>query len=89
MKWEFQSLREMKEFAKYLSEELKNHGLPELSKEVLEFKSNYYTTSSEYLGEFRIVLNEVLLKTNINLSNDLVGNINKAIESINKAFSAN
>lgn len=60
----------MKEFAKYLSEELKNHGLSELSKEVLEFKSNYCTTSSEYLGEFRTILNEVLLIANINLSSD-------------------
>jgi len=86
---EFKSLKEMKEFPKYLSEELKNHGMLELSKDVLEIKSNYYTTSSEYLGEFRLGLNKVLLKSNANLSNDFVGNINKAIESINKEFLVN
>lgn len=87
MSWEFESLKEMKEFAKSLGEELEGCGLKELSKEVLEFKSNYYTTSSEYLGEFRIVLNEVLLDAKDKLSSEWLQSIEKGVEAINKAFS--
>ncbi|MDD4049354.1 MAG: hypothetical protein PHI90_11200 [Clostridia bacterium] len=86
MNWKFESLKEMKEFAKSLGEELKNSGLQELSNKVLEFKSNYYTTSSEYLGEFRIVLNEIILCSKDKLSNKWVESIIKGIEAINKAF---
>jgi len=87
MKWEFSTLKEMKEFAKSLGEELENCGLEELSDKVIEFKSNYYPTSSEYLGEFRIVLKEVLTNSKDKLSEEWIKNINLGIEAINKAFS--
>ena len=80
-------LKEMKELAKCLGDELEYCGLKELSNEVREFRYNYYTTSSEYLGEFRIVLKKVLSHTKDKLSNKWIDNINIAIEMINKAFS--
>jgi hypothetical protein len=54
----------MKEFAKYLSGELIKLGFNERAKMIDEFSYNSYTTSSEYLGEFRILL-EGLIKENI------------------------
>lgn len=87
MNWNFESLKEMKEFAKRLCEELEGCGLKELSREVLEFQSNYYTTSSEYLGEFRIVLNRVSLDAKDKLSNGWLQSIEKGVEAINKVFS--
>lgn len=85
--WNFNSLKEVKEFAKIIGEELKTYGLKELSLEVLEFKYNYYATSSEYLGEFRIVLNKVLLYGSDRLPYKWINNIKKLIDAINKAFS--
>ncbi len=87
MNWNFESLKEMKEFAKNLSEVLESCGLKGLSNEVLEFKSNYYTTSSEYLGEFRLVLNKVLIDGKDKLSYEWLESIDKGIEAINKSLS--
>jgi hypothetical protein len=87
MKWEFESLKEMKEFAKILGIELERCGLEELSREVLEFKTNYYTTSSEYLGEIRIVLKKVLLDAKDELSSEWIESIEKGVQVINKVFS--
>jgi hypothetical protein len=85
MKWTFNDLQEMKQFALHLSNELNLHGEVNLANEVKYFSKNTYTTSSEYLGEFRIVLIRVL-----NLDNKILlglkDSIRDAIASIDKAF---
>ena len=74
----------MKEFATYLSRELEEMGYKDKSKMVNEFSYNSYTTSSEYLGEFRILL-EDLKKENI-FNNKVKTEVDFAIKVINKAF---
>jgi hypothetical protein len=49
------------------------------------FSYNSYTTSSEYLGEFRILL-EDLIRENILSEDKIKIEVNAAIEAINKAF---
>lgn len=75
----------MKEFAKYLSKELENFGHKDKSKMVNEFSYNSYTTSSEYLGEFRILL-EDLKKQNVLDDDNIKLEVDAAIRAINKAF---
>ena len=87
MNFKFESIQDMKEFAKSLSVELKSISQNDLSSEVLEFKSNFYVTSSEYFGEFRIVLKKVQEKCGSELSQEWVASVNSAIHAINKAFS--
>ena len=86
MIWKFESLNEMKDFANSLGEELKKLKLLILANEVLEFKVNYYTTSTEYLGEFRLALNNVILNADNQLSKEWLDNIKKGISAINKSL---
>jgi hypothetical protein len=85
MKWKFNDLQEVKQFALHLSYELNSRGEENLAKEVKYFSKNTYTTSSEYLGEFRIVLKSLL-----NLDNKILlgleDSIRDAVASIDKAF---
>lgn len=83
--FEFNSLNDVKEFAKYLSKELENFGYKDKSKMVYEFSYNSYTTSSEYLGEFRILL-EDLKKQNVLDDDNIKIEVDAAIRAINKAF---
>ena len=85
MNFEFNSLDDMKGFAKYLSKELKNFGYKDKSKMVNEFSYNSYTTSSEYLGEFRILL-EDLKKQNVLDEDNIKLGMEAAIKAINRAF---
>jgi len=84
LKFKFNHLDDMKEFATYLSRELEEMGYKDKSKMVNEFSYNSYTTSSEYLGEFRILL-EDLKKENI-FNNKVKTEVDFAIKVINKAF---
>lgn len=84
--WKFEGLEDMKEFAKYISFEMNKRGENELAAEVGGFEYNCYTTSSEYLGEFRITLLKILAKVGAFLDEETRGNISLAIETINKAW---
>lgn len=79
MIWKYSTLKDMKEFAVFLGEELERCGLKKLSNEVNEFKLNYYITYSEYLGEFRIVLKKVISNSKDKLSNEWIDKIDLAI----------
>lgn len=85
MDFEFNNLNDMKEFAKYLSKKLESFGYKDKSKMVNEFSYNSYTTSSEYLGEFRILL-EDLKKQNVLKDENIKLGVDSAIKAINKAF---
>jgi hypothetical protein len=86
MLWNFNDIQNMKDFAKFLSSELQRIGESKWSEEVSFFSSNTFATSSEYFGEFRIVLVELVGNKGISFSNDLKDNIDLAIKSINRAF---
>jgi hypothetical protein len=83
---EFNDLQDMKEFAQYISDELMEKNRNNLALEVGEFSYNSFTTSSEYLGEFRIILKKVLSKVDIILNKETIENISKAIKEIDRAF---
>lgn len=85
MNFKFNHLNDMKEFAKYLSRELERLGYKDKSRIVSEFSYNSFTTSSEYLGEFRFLL-EDLIKQNILSDDNIKLQIDNAIRAINKAF---
>lgn len=85
MSLQFNKLNDMKEFAKYLSGELIKFGYNDRAKMVDEFSYNSYTTSSEYLGEFRILL-EDLIKENILTEDKIKSEVAIAVKAINKAF---
>lgn len=85
MRLQFNQLSDMKEFAEYLSNELVRLGYNDKSKMVSGFSYNSYTTSSEYLGEFRILL-EDLIRQNILSEDKIKIEVNAAIKAINKAF---
>ncbi|MCA1066122.1 hypothetical protein QTG56_25455 (plasmid) [Rossellomorea sp. AcN35-11] len=83
-KWEFKSMEDLKKFAGVLSEELLLQDEADISRDVSYFTRNTFTTSSEYLGEFRILLEEVI--KDIKLNSSLVKTVKKAIKSIDKGF---
>jgi len=85
LKFEFNDLNDMKEFAKHLSKELENFGYKDKSEMVNGFSYNSYTTSSEYLGEFRVLL-EDLKKQKILEGENIKLEVDAAIKAINKAF---
>lgn len=81
----FNSLDDMKEFAKHLSEELMKISQVELAEEIKFFSYNTYTTSSEYLGEFKFILERILSEVN-HPHFVQVDKIKDAIKEIRKAF---
>lgn len=83
---ELKALQDMKDFAQFISDYLLANNRENLALEVEKFSYNTYTTSSEYLGELRIVLKRILLETDMILSEEVKEYIAKAIEAINKAF---
>jgi hypothetical protein len=85
MTWIFNNLQTMKQFAHYLSNELKSIGELHWADEVNSFSYNSFPSSSEYLGELRIVLKQMMNEIQ-NLPDHLKQEIRTAIESINKAF---
>jgi len=74
----------MKEFAKYLGEELGKLGYKDMSKIASNFSYNSFTTSSEYLGEFNILLKNILNQNIVN--DDIKLSIYNAIRAIDVAL---
>lgn len=89
MNWQFTDLQNMKDFASHLAKELNSIGENNWSKEIDFYSTNTYTTQTEYLGEFRIALKQLLQEKEPLLKKDLVADIKLAIEAINKAFGTN
>ena len=83
---EFCGLQDMKQFAKLISTELEQNNRADLALETSGFSYNSYTTSSEYLGEFRLVLKKILKEKDFTLDNKIRQSIYKAIAAIDKAF---
>lgn len=82
---QFDKLDDMKELAKYLAGVLIKLGYNDRAKIVYEFSYNSYTTSTEYLGEFKILL-EDLIKENVFHEDKIKAEISVAVKAINKAF---
>lgn len=85
MNFEFDDLDDMKKFASVLSNKLDELGFNEISKDTNQFSYNSYTTSTEYLGEFKLLL-ERIKKQNILNDEEIEFEIDKAIKIIERAF---
>jgi hypothetical protein len=81
----FKTLDDMKELANLLSVELMKTDQIDLAEEIKSFSFNTYTTSSEYLGELRFVLERKLFEVN-NPDFTQTGIIKEAVKEINRAF---
>ena len=79
------SLDDMKQFAGHLAELLDQSGYKDKAEMVNDFFYNSFTTSSEYLGEFRIVLNR-LIQSDIIAESAIISEIKTAIQAIDRAF---
>ena len=86
MEWKFNELNDLKNFAKFLSSELSKQGEEGLASEISCFEYNAYTTSSEYLGEFKLALGKVLIKSPATGNEDVRNDIILAIKAIDKAW---
>lgn len=83
--WEFNELSDLKRFAKYLSEEFEFQGKQDLANQIKQFERIWSYPATEYLGEYRILLNKIISDFD-DLDTKLIYNIKKAISSLNKAF---
>ena len=83
---EFHTIIDLKQFARDLAEELDSHGVKELADEVRVFQTNYFSSSSEYMGEFRIVLNLVSGTMAGKLPKKTIEMIQNSIEFISHEF---
>jgi hypothetical protein len=81
----FKTLDDMKELANLLSFELMKIDQIDLAEEIISFSYNTFTTSSEYLGELRFVLERILCEVN-NPNFTQTDTIKDAVIEINKAF---
>lgn len=86
MEWKFEKPQDIMKFADHISSELVKQGKHELESEINQFCSTAFTTSSEFLGEFRMLMKKVLLRKEIKFDKETENGIFKAIETINKAF---
>lgn len=86
MEWRFEKLQDIKKFADHISSELMKQGKTELASEINQFCSTAFTTSSEFLGVFRMLMKKVLLQKEILFDKETENGILKSIETISKAF---
>lgn len=86
MEWKFEKTQDIMRFADHISSELVKQGKHELVSEINQFSNTSFTTSSEFLGEFRMLMSKILLLKEIKLDKETESAIFKAIETISKAF---
>jgi len=80
----FDKNSDIKEFSEKLEMKLFESGESSLSNGLHEWNMNFFTTSSEYLGELKIILEEIyILKS---LDNETRQDIRECLLAINKAF---
>ncbi len=88
MKHQFEKNQDIKIFANYITGKLEASKHYDLANEVKTFENIFYTTSSEYLGEFRIILNKII-SIETNLDKEDIIQIKRLIKEIDAAFSPN
>ncbi len=82
----FEGPEDLRRFTKYLVEEMEKCGHNDIVSELNEWGETPFSTSSEYLGELKLILEKV---RSINVLSRLnKQNIDACIEAINKAFDA-
>lgn len=86
-RFKFETINQFKEFAEILSIALSDYQLADHSSEVAEYKKNCFGSTSEYCGEFRIVLRKIKKEHSEVLDKSILANIESAVEVINTMFS--
>lgn len=84
MKFKLRKPNDITEFAKHLNKVFLDLGYTEKAQVLDEFCSTCYTTSSEFLGEFKIIL-KGLIRENV-LEEGIKSEVNLVIEAIDKAY---
>ena len=80
----FNSNQELKQFSKTISKKLDSIGEKGLANELDEWDKQFFTTSSEFLGELKIILNQI---KDLKVLDDFTRKeISNCIAVINKAF---
>lgn len=82
---EINDLQDIPRFARYLAIELQKQGLHTWSDEVASYDHVWGFPATEYLGEFRILLKE-LLRNEPLLPKSIQPDVKSAIQSLNKSF---
>ena len=80
----FNNNEEIKEFALNLVEILEKIGEKSHANELKAWSGDFFTTSSEFLGELKLILERI---STVKLLDDITRkNVNECIKVINKAF---
>lgn len=82
MEWKFEKPQDIKKFADHISCELMKQSKNEFALEINQFCSTAFTTSSEFLGEFMIIMKKVLSQKDIIFDKGTENGIFKVIETI-------
>ncbi|MGZ4164626.1 MAG: hypothetical protein ACXVPK_11360 [Tumebacillaceae bacterium] len=86
MNWHFNDLQNMKEFCGFLSDQFISKGECKWSKEFEFFSTNTFTTSTEYLGELKISLTNLLEEKGSLLTKNVLNDVHAAIVAISQAL---
>lgn len=82
----FKNNDEIKDFVKELKRKLESIGENEFFDELANWEDTFFTTSSEFLGELRIVLEKIEAQNIPSLKGNTQKQIRSCIKAINKAF---
>lgn len=82
----FNNNDDIKNFVKELNQKLIAVGESNLSRELINWENTAFTTTSEFLGELKIILEQIKTKNIPSLKGKTQKNIDSCIKTINKAF---
>lgn len=82
----FSNNDDLKKFVAILIQELELHGEKSLANELRAWQSDSFTTSSEFLGELKLILQKIDTSCIKGLKGTIQQQINECIISINKVF---
>lgn len=82
----FSNNDEIKNFVKELKQKLISIGETKLSDELMNWEDTFFTSSSEFLGELKIVLEQIEARNIPSLKGKTQKQIESCIKAINKAF---
>lgn len=82
----FNNNDEIKDYVKELKKKLVSIGENEFLDELVNWEDTFFTSSSEFLGELRIVLEKIQAHNIPSLEGNAQKQIRSCIKAINKAF---
>lgn len=83
---EFNTNNEIKNFVKELKNQLTSVGENKLLRELINWEDTFFTSSSEFLGELKLILEQIQAQNILSFKDKTQNQIADCIKSINKAF---